>query len=61
MREAAELYRLKTYYEFPPVIEDRKGVMALLKDQRVLERMVGLISKNWSEFRSYAFMAYAEV
>lgn len=61
MRQAAELKRLKTYYEFPPVIKDRKGVKALLKDQHELDRMVGPISKNWSEFRSYAFMAYAEV
>lgn len=60
MRQATELNRLKTYYEFPPVIRDRKGVKALLKDQHELDRMVGPISKNWSEFRSYAFMAYAE-
>lgn len=61
IRQSKELERLKVYYEFPPVIGDRSGVKALLQNRESFNRLLGPLSKNESEFRSYAFMCYLEL
>lgn len=61
LHQAKKLDSLQAYYEFPPIIRERRGIRALVKDKKVLGRLVGAISKNVSEFRSYAFLCYAQL
>lgn len=61
LSEAKQLKTVKAYYEFPPVIEDRRGLHALIKNEEELKLLIGDLAHDKVEFKSYAFLGFLEL